>query len=75
MTIKERIEAVNEKMEKAALRSGRKLDGIQLMGVSKFHTEEKIEEAANAGLSLFGESRVQEAVKKYPLLKEKYPQI
>ena len=75
MTIAERIEAIKEKMEKAALRSGRKPGDIQLMGVSKFHSEDKVEEAVKAGLVLFGESRVQEAVKKYPILKEKYPKL
>ena len=75
MTIAERIEVIKEKMEKAALRSGRKPGEIQLMGVSKFHTEEKIEEAIKAGLLFFGESRVQEAVIKYQVLKGKYPEI
>ena len=73
--IAERIEMVREKMEKAAQRSGRKPGEIQLMGVSKFHGAEKVGEAVKAGLLLFGESRVQEAVKKYPLLKENYPEI
>ena len=72
MDIAGRIELVKEKMEKAAFRSGRKPGDIRLMGVTKFHNIEKIEEAVNAGLFLFGESRVQEAAKKYPALKEKY---
>lgn len=75
MTIKERIETVRERMEKAALRSGRKLSEIRLMGVSKFHPEEKITEAVNAGLLLFGENRVQEAAQKFPSLKEKNPAL
>jgi pyridoxal phosphate enzyme (YggS family) len=35
------------------------------MGVSKFHGPEAVEEAWQGGLSLFGESRVQEAVEKF----------
>jgi pyridoxal phosphate enzyme (YggS family) len=73
MTVAERVDMVKEKIEKAALRSGRKSGEISLMGVSKFHSAEKIEEALKAGLLLFGESRVQEAVKNYPPLRDKYP--
>ena len=75
MTIAERIDMIREKIENAAQRSGRKPGEIQLMGVSKFHGEDKVGEAVKAGLLLFGESRVQEAVKKYPALKEKYPDL
>ena len=75
MTIAQRIDTIREKTEKASQRSGRKSGEIKLMGVSKFHGEEKIAQAVQAGLLLFGESRVQEAVKKYPPLKEKYPEI
>jgi pyridoxal phosphate enzyme (YggS family) len=39
------------------------------MGVSKFHEREKVEEALKAGLTLFGESRVQEGVQKFEALK------
>jgi pyridoxal phosphate enzyme (YggS family) len=35
------------------------------MAVTKFHPLETVEEAWNAGIRLFGESRVQEAVEKY----------
>ena len=75
MTIAERITSVRERIERAALRSGRKPAEISLMGVTKFHGAEKIEEAVRAGLFLFGESKVQEAEKKYPPLKEKYPML
>ena len=75
MIIAERIDAIRGKIENAAQRSGRKPGEIQLMGVSKFHNEDKVEEAVKAGLLLFGESRVQEALKKYPALKEKYPDL
>jgi len=74
-TIGERLEIVRGKMEKAALRSGREPGEIQLMGVSKFHSEEKVGEAIDAGLFLFGESRVREAVQKFPNLKEKHPEV
>jgi len=75
MTVKDRIDAIRERIEKAALRSGRKCGEISLMGVSKFHGAKEIEEAVKAGLFLFGESRVQEAAEKFPALKETYPAL
>ena len=75
MSIVGRIDEIKERIEKAALRSGRKASEISLMGVTKMCGEEKIEEAANASLLLFGENRVQEATAKYPALKEKYPML
>jgi pyridoxal phosphate enzyme (YggS family) len=72
MTIKERIEDIQNRIEKAAIRAGRKRENIALMGVSKFHSPDAVREALEAGLSLFGENRVQEAQEKFPALKEKY---
>jgi pyridoxal phosphate enzyme (YggS family) len=72
MTIAERIDDVKSRIEKAAVLSGRNADGVRLMGVSKFHGAEKVEAALRAGLSLFGENRVQEAGAKFPPLKGKY---
>lgn len=42
--------------------------GVELVAVSKFHPAEAIAEAYAAGQRLFGESRVQELVKKMPVL-------
>lgn len=42
--------------------------GVELVAVSKFHPAEAIAEAYAAGQRLFGESRVQELVKKMPEL-------
>jgi pyridoxal phosphate enzyme (YggS family) len=72
MTIAERIDNVKNRIEKAAVLSGRKAEEVCLMGVSKFHGAEKAEAALRAGLSLFGENRVQEAEGKFPALREKY---
>ena len=60
-----RLEQLEEKIEKACLRSGRKRHEIKLLGVTKFHPVEAVAEAWNAGMRLFGESRVQEGVEKY----------
>ena len=46
--------------------------GASLVAVSKFQPAEKISEALDAGHRLFGENRVQEALLKWPCLKNKY---
>jgi pyridoxal phosphate enzyme (YggS family) len=66
MIITEAVAGIREKILKAALRSGRNPDEIRLMGVSKFHGINEIEEAwQQGGIRLFGESRVQEAADKF----------
>jgi pyridoxal phosphate enzyme (YggS family) len=59
------VAAVRERIDAACARSGRKTEEVRLMGVSKFHSVETIEAAWKAGLTLFGESRVQEAAEKF----------
>jgi pyridoxal phosphate enzyme (YggS family) len=73
MSIKDNLEKIEERIEKACIRSGRKREEVTLMGVAKFQPIEAVEEAVNAGLRCFGESRVQEAVLKYKGFTEKYP--
>ncbi|MDR2314689.1 MAG: YggS family pyridoxal phosphate-dependent enzyme [Spirochaetaceae bacterium] len=75
MSIRERIEEVKERIEKACLRSGRKPEEVRLMGVSKFHGPAAVEEAIRGGLSLFGENRVQEAREKFPSLRAAYKDL
>ena len=42
--------------------------GVRLVAVSKFHPNEAIEEAYQAGQRIFGESKVQEMTAKYESL-------
>jgi PLP dependent protein len=60
MPIPENIWALKEKIERAAKRSGRSPSEIALMAVTKTHPPERIRDAYDAGLRLFGENRVQE---------------
>jgi len=60
-SIATRIEAVRERIAAAARRAGRSPADIRLVGVSKTHPPELIEQALAAGLHDFGENRVQEA--------------
>jgi pyridoxal phosphate enzyme (YggS family) len=75
MTIIQRIGELKERIEKACIRSGRKPEEVRLMGVSKFHEPGEIEEALAGGITLFGENRVQEALRKFAPLKERYGDI
>jgi PLP dependent protein len=60
MSISENVAAVRERIDKAAHLAGRAADKIALMAVTKTQLPEKICEAYDAGLRLFGENRVQE---------------
>jgi len=62
------LERVRAQIAEAALRGGRSPNDIELVAVSKAHPAEKVQGAAEAGQILFGESRVQEARIKIPLL-------
>lgn len=63
--IAENIRSIREKIGKAAERSGRKAADIKLMAVTKFRSPEEIKFAYEAGIRLFGENRVQEALEKF----------
>ncbi len=66
--ISQRLDEVNEKIARAAAKAGRRADEIELVAVTKTHPPESVREAIEAGQCLFGESRVQEARAKIPLL-------
>src|SRR3974390_1730839 len=60
MSISENIAELQSRIEQAAKRAGRTPGEIALMAVTKTHPPERIREAYEAGLRLFGENRVQE---------------
>lgn len=64
----ERLDAVRTQIADAAARAGRSTDEVTLVAVTKTHAPDEIAEAIDAGQLLFGESRVQEARVKIPLL-------
>jgi len=59
-TVSENLLRIRERIVVAALRAGRNVDEITLIGVSKTHPAEAIRLAYAAGLRDFGENRVQE---------------
>ncbi|MEY2503747.1 MAG: dependent protein, partial [Verrucomicrobiota bacterium] len=66
--VAENLGRVRAQVAEAAQRSGRGLGDIELVAISKTHEAEKVRAAFDAGQQLFGESRVQEARAKIPLL-------
>jgi len=62
------LENVRQQIAHAAGKAGRSADDIQLVAVTKTHPAEKVREAIEAGQTLFGESRIQEARAKIPEL-------
>ena len=65
MTISDKICIIEERIQKACHRAGRKRSEITLLGVTKFQPAQFIEEAWKAGIRFFGENRVQEALAKF----------
>jgi hypothetical protein len=63
-TIAANLQAVRDRIERAAQAAGRLSSGIALIAVSKTFPAEKIAEAYAAGQRAFGESYLQEAVEK-----------
>ena len=68
--LKEKIQNVRDRMERAAARSGRNASGITLLAVTKKFPAALLREAWEAGLREFGENYVQEFEEKYPLLQD-----
>src|SRR3954464_11968614 len=66
--VAENLDRVRARMDDAAKKSGRSVEDIELVAISKTHEAEKVRAAFDAGQQLFGESRVQEARAKIPLL-------
>jgi pyridoxal phosphate enzyme (YggS family) len=62
--LSQNISAVRERIEKACARAGRSPGEISLVAVSKTMDAERVQEAIDAGLRLFGENRVQDAAPK-----------
>src|SRR5690349_4725012 len=68
MDVAENLERVCEQITQAATKATRAADEIELVAITKTHPAEKVREAVEAGHTLFGESRVQEARAKIPEL-------
>lgn len=65
--LQENLTRIRSRIDQACERSGRQPDSVRLMAVSKNQPPERVAEAASAGLTLFGENRIQDAKVKIPL--------
>jgi pyridoxal phosphate enzyme (YggS family) len=66
--VRERIEQVTRRIAESAGRSGRDPNDVQLVAVTKAVDTSRIREGIDAGLTVLGENRVQEAKEKVALL-------
>jgi len=66
--ISENLARVREQIAESAKKAGRAIDDVDLVAISKTHDADRVRVAYEAGQVLFGESRVQEARVKIPLL-------
>ena len=66
MSMQEQVDAVLERISLACGRAGRSPDDVRLVAVSKTYPPERVLEAIDCGLTVFGESRVYEAEAKVP---------
>lgn len=68
--IQDNVKRVMEEIARAAAASGRKPEDITLVGVTKTVTAAQAKELIDAGVTNFGENRVQSLLDKYETLKD-----
>jgi PLP dependent protein len=71
----DRLHNIVSGIAQAAALAKRECADVQLIAVSKGRTVEEIEPLISAGQRDFGESRVQEALSKWPALLARYPDV
>src|SRR5262245_14226187 len=67
MSLTENLALIQHRITSACARVGRDTASVRLLAVSKGMPPETVRAAADLGLSLFGENKVQEARAKIPL--------
>lgn len=70
MSIEKNLSEIRDRIEHAAMLSGRRGKDIKLVAVTKTVGVERIREAVALGVTAIGENRVQEMVEKYEQLKD-----
>lgn len=63
-TFETRLSSVRERVSAACERAGRDEESVSLVAIAKKHGPERVREAADCGITIIGENRVQEAVSK-----------
>lgn len=68
MNIRENVEAIFEAIRMSARRAGRSEKDIRLVGATKTVGTDQMLEAVAAGVEVFGENRIQEAIRKQDIV-------
>ena len=68
-----RVRSVEDRIARSCERSGRDPGGVTLVAVTKTHPPETVRRAVEAGLTVFGENRVQEGSRKIEALRPDFP--
>jgi pyridoxal phosphate enzyme (YggS family) len=71
----ERLASVQERIALACQKSSRDPGDVRLIAVTKLQPPERVLEAAQLGLTEFGENRVQEGVRKIEAVSPQYPRL
>lgn len=66
--IQDNIETIKKRVAEAAQRSGRKLEDITIIAVTKTVDTDRIKQAVGCGMKELGENRVQELCDKYDII-------
>jgi len=67
-TIADNLKRLEDRIENAALRSGRRKEDITLVAVTKNVEPERINQGIDAGIKIIGENRIQEAEEKFKFI-------
>ena len=75
MSVEQNLIEIKKTIEKTVTQWNRNPDDTQLIAVSKYQPQNKIQAALNAGHRIFGENRVQEALQHWQDIKPNYPDL
>lgn len=72
-SISDNLARIRDRIAEATARANRPAGSVTLVAVSKTHPADAVVEALQAGQTVFGENRVQEAAGKFPGLRAAWP--
>ena len=73
--ITQSLNVIDALVKTATVSSGRSPGSVTTIAISKNHPAEKVQWALDAGQRIFGENRVQEAMEKWPYLKDRFVDV
>lgn len=66
MSVANNLQLILERIETAAIKTGRSSEDIKLIAVSKTRSVEEVQSAIESGVNVFGENTIQDAMSKIP---------